>query len=71
MLTEIQHIASVGGTYSGSSSGGSDSYSNHFTCIPESVPFRPARLTPKPFVQGPQTAVVTVSYTHLDVYKRQ
>jgi type VI secretion system secreted protein VgrG len=58
VLTEIQHIASVGGTYSGSSGGDSDSYSNHFTCIPETVPFRPARLTPKPFVQGPQTAVV-------------
>jgi type VI secretion system secreted protein VgrG len=57
VLTEIQHIASVGGTYSGSG-GASDSYSNHFTCIPETVPFRPARLTPKPFVQGPQTAVV-------------
>jgi type VI secretion system secreted protein VgrG len=60
VLIEIQHIASVGGTYSGSSGSGgsSDSYSNHFTCVPESVPFRPARLTPKPFVQGPQTAVV-------------
>ena len=57
VLTEIQHIASVGGTYSGGD-GGSDSYTNHFTCIPETVPFRPARLTPKPFVQGPQTAVV-------------
>lgn len=57
VLTEIQHIASVSGTYSGSG-GDSGSYSNHFTCIPETVPFRPARLTPKPFVQGPQTAVV-------------
>lgn len=57
VLTEIQHIASVSGTYSGSG-GDSGSYSNHFTCIPGTVPFRPARLSPKPFVQGPQTAVV-------------
>jgi len=61
ILTEVQHMASAGGSYSGSGggeAGGSDSYSNHFTCIPASVLFRPARLTPKPFVQGPQSAVV-------------
>ena len=60
VLTEVQHIASVGETYTASGGGGGDSgsYSNHFACIPVSVPFRPARLTPKPFVQGPQTAVV-------------
>ena len=57
LLTEIQHVASIGGTYR-EEAGGQDSYSNHFTCISAEVPFRPARLTPKPFVQGPQTAVV-------------
>jgi type VI secretion system secreted protein VgrG len=57
VLTEIQHVASVGDSYS-KSGGSGDSYANHFTCIPGSVPFRPQRLTPKPFVQGPQTAVV-------------
>ncbi|MDR3773056.1 MAG: type VI secretion system tip protein TssI/VgrG, partial [Terracidiphilus sp.] len=62
ILTEIHHTGLVGGTYSssgeGGEGGGKDNYSNHFTCIPASVPFRPARLTPKPFVQGPQTAKV-------------
>jgi type VI secretion system secreted protein VgrG len=57
VLTEIQHIASTGDSYR-EAGGAGDSYSNHFSCIPASVPFRPQRLTPKPFVQGPQTAVV-------------
>jgi type VI secretion system secreted protein VgrG len=38
-------------------SGGSR-FSNRFTCIPLTVPYRAPRLTPKPFVQGAQTAIV-------------
>jgi type VI secretion system secreted protein VgrG len=34
-------------------------YNNTFQAIPNDVPFRPLRVTKKPFVQGPQTAVVT------------
>src|SRR6185437_2520526 len=34
-------------------------YNNLFTCIPASVLYRPPRATPKPMVQGVQTAVVT------------
>lgn len=57
VLTEVQHSASVGDSYvTGAGSGAS--YSNHFTCIPHTVPYRPLRLTPMPVVQGPQTAVV-------------
>ncbi len=66
VLTEVQHIASAHGSYNLGSAGSGDSYSNHFTCIPETVPFRPARLTPKPFVQGPQTAVVIGKSTYKD-----
>jgi len=69
LLTEIQHAAAVSGTYreeggagaamtAAAGAAGGDKYSNHFICIPSDVPFRPARVTPKPFVQGPQTAVV-------------
>ncbi len=58
VLTELQHVASVGETYRDEATTGKDGYSNHFACIPAAIPFRPARLTPKPFVQGPQTAVV-------------
>jgi type VI secretion system secreted protein VgrG len=57
ILTEIQHFGSSAGGY-GVGAGDTDTYSNHFTCIPADVNFRPARLTPKPFVQGLQTAVV-------------
>jgi|SRR5215469_580757 len=57
LLTEVQHVASAGGTYTlGEDS--AEHYSNHFTCIPANIPFRPPRITPKPFVQGPQTALV-------------
>jgi type VI secretion system secreted protein VgrG len=33
-------------------------YQNQFTCTPSGLPYRPARESPKPFVQGTQTAVV-------------
>ena len=57
VLTEVQHFASAGDTYI-SGKEGTEKYSNHFTCIPASVAYRPPRVTPKPFVQGPQTARV-------------
>ena|SRR5579859_465050 len=59
LLTEVQHSATVGSSYMGAGSDSDEHYSNHFRCIPYSVPFRPQRHTPRPFVQGPQTAVVT------------
>ncbi len=56
VLTAVRHWATVEESYSGNGTGGN--YRNSFTCIPEAVTFRPPRLTPKPMVQGPQTAVV-------------
>jgi type VI secretion system secreted protein VgrG len=60
LLTQVQHVASVGNTYatSGGGGGNQDEYSNSFTCIPSKTPFRATQTTPKPMVQGPQTAVV-------------
>ena len=58
VLTEVQHVASEGGSYNLTGGGAGESYSNHFTCIPVDTLFRPPRITPKPFVQGPQTALV-------------
>lgn len=57
LITGVRHVASAGDTYIAEATG-SESYSNSFTCIPASVPYRPARITPKPFVQGPQPALV-------------
>ncbi len=59
MLTAVYHQCSMGEAYG---SGGNDEgffYTNTFECIPADVPFRPTRVTPKPSVQGCQTAVVT------------
>ena len=58
LITEVQHLASVGQTYTTAGTMGAERYSNQFRCIPSSTAYRPARVTPKPFVQGPQTAVV-------------
>jgi|CXWL01.1.fsa_nt_gi type VI secretion system secreted protein VgrG len=60
VLTQVQHVASVGGAYtSGAAGGGAEGdYSNSFSCIPAKRPFRSPQVTPKPMVQGPQTAVV-------------
>jgi type VI secretion system secreted protein VgrG len=60
VITEVTHMASSGGY---SNDGGDSHYSNHFSCIPAAVDenpitFRPARVTPKPFVHGPQVAIV-------------
>ncbi len=52
-ITAIEHSGS-----DQSYTGGGQSYANTFRCIPDSVTFRPARTTPRPVVQGPQTAIV-------------
>jgi type VI secretion system secreted protein VgrG len=33
-------------------------YQNNFSCIPDTVIYRPGQVTPKPKIRGPQTAVV-------------
>jgi type VI secretion system secreted protein VgrG len=59
LLTEVRHTASVGDSYtSGNGAGSAPSYTNEFVCIPGDSNYRPARATPCPHVQGPQTAVV-------------
>jgi type VI secretion system secreted protein VgrG len=57
VLTEIQHHA-VTDAFSSSGGGEGEFYSNSFTCIPESVPFRPARVTVRPHVHSLSSATV-------------
>lgn len=57
LITEVRHNVSAGDTYTAATTK-AETYSNRFTCVPASVAFRPARVTPKPFVQGPQPALV-------------
>lgn len=47
-----------GDTYEASSVGGSDIYTVGFEGIPTDQIYRPPRTTPKPLIQGPQTAIV-------------
>ncbi len=58
VITEVRHFGSAGRSYTTAGTLGGESYSSHLSCIPASVPYRPARTTPKPFVQGPQPALV-------------
>ena len=58
VVTEVRHFASAGQSYTTAGPTGGETYSNRLTCIPASVPYRPARITLKPFVQGPQPALV-------------
>jgi type VI secretion system secreted protein VgrG len=55
LLTSVQHSAH---DPSYQQNGDTAGYTNTFTCIPATVQFRAARVTPRPFVQGIQTAVV-------------
>jgi len=57
LLTSVRHVATQH-DYQVGGSGEELTYQNSFECIPFSTPFRPQRVTPQPFVQGCQTAVV-------------
>jgi type VI secretion system secreted protein VgrG len=58
LLTSVEHSAAWDNAYRSEGADGEFLYSNSFSCIPAGLPFRPERRTPKPFVQGTQTAVV-------------
>ena len=57
MLTRVEHAAAMPAPYRSGAEPRLE-YRNRFECIPAAVPYRPARLTPRPVVAGTQTAVV-------------
>ncbi len=72
--TSLRLAAQEGGGAAGAAGGNE---ADHFECgfgaMPSAQPFRPPRKTPKPFVQGPQTAVVVGpagEEIHTDKYGR-
>ncbi|SEL27748.1 type VI secretion system secreted protein VgrG [Stigmatella aurantiaca] len=58
LLTQVNHTGYQPQVLEEEASQEEFRYSNHFTCIPEKVPYRPERLTPRPHIRGGQTAVV-------------
>jgi type VI secretion system secreted protein VgrG len=58
VLTAVEHSARAVNAYRSTDVDAEFVYSNRFTCIPLDLPFRPARTTPRPRVEGTQTAVV-------------
>ena len=62
VLTTILHDATTEGSYITDARQDLEedfSYTNKFTCIPQSIPFRPRRITPRPLMRGTQTAIVS------------
>ncbi len=71
-LTHVSHAGRAGESYR---SGGvsEDLYHNSFTCLPVGLKYRPPRTTPKPLIQGTQSAVVVGpagEEIHTDKYGR-
>ncbi|MFN7921096.1 MAG: type VI secretion system tip protein TssI/VgrG [Bryobacteraceae bacterium] len=58
ILTAVRHYARQPGEWAPFEDQEAE-YGNSFSCIPKAIRFRPPRLSPKPFVQGSQTAIVT------------
>ena len=70
LLTEVRHHATSAGLEASETT---ESYSNEYVAIPAGVPYRPERVTPRPYMRGSQTAVVVGpagENIHCDAYGR-
>ncbi|HEV2208983.1 MAG TPA: type VI secretion system tip protein TssI/VgrG [Verrucomicrobiae bacterium] len=57
LVTSV-HLQIDAGEFASGDQSGRDFFSCSFSAIPKAQQFRPERLTPKPVIQGPQTAIV-------------
>lgn len=58
LLTRVEHVAVDESYRSNQPDADSFKYWNHFTCIPETLRYRPQLMTPVPEISGIQTATV-------------
>jgi type VI secretion system secreted protein VgrG len=58
VLTSVHHEANLGGAYVTGAEHVNKIYENTFRCQPDSVVFRPPRISPRPEIHGIQTALV-------------
>ena len=56
LITEVRHTFSQ--TVGAGRGGATGDYRNSFSCLPHAIPYRPLPTTPKPVIQGVQTAIV-------------
>jgi len=58
LLVRLEHHLELDAYETGSDASAGPAYTCEFTAIDSQEPFCPARITPKPLIRGPQTAVV-------------
>src|SRR5262249_7545101 len=73
IITSLNYSVAQTPDYISGHSAATTSYHNSFVCVAADVPIRPRRVTPKPIIAGPQTAIVAVKSgeeSWLDKYGR-
>lgn len=73
LVTRVRHELHQASAFHSDDVTGSDPYRNEFECAQTGAPFRPAAVTPKPLIRGPQTAIVvgpSGEEIHVDKYGR-
>lgn len=58
LLCSVEHDAKLSSGFRSDDAAPVLEYSNRFGCLPESLPYRPERRTPRPVIHGVQTATV-------------